>query len=320
MDSSSIESQTPRLSVIKPSAKKAITDNEAFEIFKTLSQSQFTANDLCRVNVSDGVFYIDNVLSFEECSSICNIIDNSENLGFWNPLGRVDEVLRFRDVDTLELQSPQISDIIWSRISRKIGDIKDVVVNDSDDDQELGCTGSWQIYGMNNNILLGKYPSGGSFAPHTDGNVVYSFNKRSFYSAILYLNDIEVGGETSFYESGATESLILTEVRGRDIWMSPAKFHLLDVRPKAGRLLIFHQHYVHCGQPPNSPYLKYILRSDLMFSRQPPICNEPTDIQAFQYYQDAQVLAEAGDVEHSIALFQKAFKLSPNLKFYLKQG
>ena len=40
----------------------------------------------------------------------------------------------------------------------------------------------------NDHLLFNKYVGKGHFSPHTDGATVESFNRRSFYSVLVYLN------------------------------------------------------------------------------------------------------------------------------------
>lgn len=48
--------------------------------------------------------------------------------------------------------------------------------------------GTWSAYGINHELMFGRYGPGGHFAPHTDGYTVRDFNHRSLYSVIIYLN------------------------------------------------------------------------------------------------------------------------------------
>ena len=58
---------------------------------------------------------------------------------------------------------------------------------------------------------------------------------------------------------------------------------------------------------------KYIIRSDIMYKRVPPILNSDKDKEAYRIIREAEDLAESGDVDGSILLFRRAYKLSPEL-------
>lgn len=173
------------------------------------------------------------------------------------------------------------------------------------------------------------------------------FNTRSFYSVVTYLNDIPegMGGGTKFYEPEALSALKTTnsssssanktagydytssistndtstsadgdaKTTGASKWTADDSLHKATCSPVAGRMLIFEQSLAHEGVPPSAPYYKYIIRSDVMYKRTPPICDEPQDREAYRVFKHAEQLAEAGKVEESIPQFRRAIKMSPKL-------
>eukprot|EP01035_Chromulina_nebulosa_P019547 gene19547-25445_t len=74
---------------------------------------------------------------------------------------------------------------------------------------------------------------------------------------------------------------------------------------------MFDQRFAHEGTPPS--IVKHIIRTDVMFKRSQSICDSPEDILAYELFKEAEVIAESGDIDKSIALFKKAFKLSPQM-------
>ena len=60
-------------------------------------------------------------------------------------------------------------------------------------------------------------------------------------------------------------------------------------------------------------HCKYIIRSDIMYERVPPILNSEKDKEAYTIFRQAEDLADSGDVDQSIVLFRRAFKMSPEL-------
>ena len=174
-----------------------------------------------------------------------------------------------------------------------------------------------------NNDLLWNYPSGGAFSPHTDGRAIHSFNTRSFYSVIVFLNTISkgCGGGTRFYSSDAVNKLSSsTNADGKVHWSSDPALAIAEVDAVAGRLLIFHQAMVHEGVPPVSPYRKYIIRSDVMLSRTPAICDGEQDRQAYRIFKQAEDLAEEGKVDEAVPLFKRALRLSPEMARIMGQA
>lgn len=141
------------------------------------------------------------------------------------------------------------------------------------------------------------------------------FNCRSFYSVVFFLNTIPVGsgGGTRFYNDNAVEDLRADGGEKADKWTGRPEHITGVVNPVAGRLLAFDQSLVHEGVPPTGEYCKYIIRSDVMYSRSPAICNSPRDIDVYQLFRQAEQLAEVGRVNESIPLFRKAIKLSPEM-------
>jgi len=319
----------PSLSSIKPGTKVPLSSDEVleFEHIFLRQQKQHDNDDNNSQEITwilDQVGYIDNVLSCSECQDICNYIDSNNTLSFWSELGRDNEDAKsFRDADTIELNSTNVASMIWNRIASKISDLEDVVFGEEDDGRDcwnMDLIGTWKKHAINNDILAVRYPSNGYFSPHTDGHAIHSFNIRSFHSVILFLNSIpvEVGGGTKFYSPEAVKQLKQSQ-KGQ-AWQADQSLCLGEVAAVAGRLLFFHQQYVHEGVPPEDPFCKYILRTDIMFSRSPALLTTPEDVEAYNIHREAEVLAEAGQTEKAIKLFRQAFRMSPALARIMGQA
>ena len=247
---------------------------------------------LCRRGIKARAFYVDNALSPDECSRLRGQIDCCDALSFWNEKGREDEEARmFRDADTIELHSATLALKMWKRVQPLL-QLEPVSIAEEEDDAEgnrdprweRDLFGSWQPSGLNPDMLFAKYPSFGSFAPHTDGRAIETFNCRSFYSVIVYLNTIPApcGGGTRFYSYDAVQRLrSAASASGSKVWTADASLVMAEVLPVAGRMLVFEQSLVHEGVPPVQPHLKYIIRSDVMFQRSPAVCDSPQDIAAY---------------------------------------
>ena len=289
-----------------------------------------------RTDVSNGViqaYYIDGVFTPEECAMICRQMDSESDptqggaMSFWSELGRDNEQARaFRDADTVEVQHPTLGDLLWQRLLPAFlpSDIAPIVFGPSEPPPELDphgwereLPGTWLPAGLNTDFLFVRYPSGGAFAPHSDGRAVHDFNLRSLYSIVLYLNDLPAGcgGGTSFYVPDAIQKLVPAEKTGR--WTADPSLVLSTVEPKAGRMLVFQQTQIHEGVPPVAPHMKYIIRSDIMFKRTPAVCDQPHDLEAYDLFRKAETLSEEGHASEAVKLFQRAFKMSPELAKFL---
>lgn len=266
-----------------------------------------------------------------ECAFLRNSIDSCDALSFWNAAGNSNlEAKAFRNADTIEVKQSTLSNIIWKRVEALLKDVE-IVIEKNDYDNELWereLPGSWFPHSVNENFLFAKYPSGGHFAPHTDGRAIHSmqlfttlkiydlfidFNTRSFLSVIIFLNDIPVsyGGGTRFYSRDALQNLA-QDSSGR--WICGQESCVVgEVAAVSGRMLIFNQNLVHEGVCCKDPHFKYIIRSDIMFERSPAVCNSEADIRAYGIFQRAEALAETGHVAEAVPLFRQAFKTSPAL-------
>jgi len=321
----------PPLGAILPGTKKALRDSEEtkpFELCLEVGMSSTDSPPRCN-NVEHDVWYVDNGLSVNECKKLCLEVDNSPSLSFWSHIA---EARAFRDADTIELHSPAFALDLWNRIkaylppniSPQHSDSKIVIDKEYDENGnvdrrwERELVGTWTPCGFNHDLLFAKYPPGGSFAPHTDGRAIHDFNTRSFYSVIIFLNDLPsgCGGGTRFYSNEALSKL-KTLPNGQ--WTSDSSCITFEIRPRAGRFLIFEQSLVHEGVPPLGE-CKYIIRSDVMFRRLIPLCDSPQDKTAYELYRQGEDLAEQGDSAQAIKLFRRALKLSPKLSQIIGQS
>ena len=306
--------QRPPLSSVAPATKHDALDTDAAE-----ARFQFTPDPSSVVVPSvsiDGALVVDGALSRGECDALVATVLASPELSFWStdPGAK-----RFRDARTLEARLPSVATTIWSRIKDHVQPWLDErhlgqYLQRQDDallDDEI--IAQWRPGGVNDDLLFATYPAGGAFAPHTDGVTRRSLNRRSFYSIILYLNDVDEGGETRFYDAAVLDRTILSD---DDRWTADDNdTHLVrgDVHPVAGRLLLFDQDLVHEGRPPRAPERKHIIRTDLLFDRHPPIFDSSQDRAAFDAYENACHHAGDGDHETARRLFEQCRKLSPGL-------
>lgn len=323
MDSDSAVDHPP-LTAITP-RQKSILPDELCGVFLDCLSDPPISDSLKLEKPFENVYYIDNVLSIQECEEIIKLIDSSNMLSFWCLDKENDsEVKSYRNAETIEMQSESFANKIWERVVHLFDNNFNITINDDEDDEqfERDMVGVWEPQGLNPYSLFAKYPKFGSFAPHTDGRAIIDFNHRSHYSVVIYFNSVpkDCGAGTRFYEEGATNVLQKLSKHDHEYWTADSSLVTFEVEAKAGRMVIFHQSLVHEGVPPINDYLKYILRSDIIFQRTPPICDSPVDIEAYRLFREAENLAESGELESSLTLFKKAFRMSPLFARIMGQG
>jgi leukotriene-A4 hydrolase len=288
---------------------------------------------------------VDGLLTDEECDALVATAEGSGLFSFWSredakegtPEGGSEEgrsLRAFRNADTIEMTHSSIAQELWARLEPLLDPsvaALDVSAEGTPQRWERDIEGTWVSAGTNDNLLLSRYLSGGHFSPHTDGYSVVDLNHRSMYSLILYLNDCHAPGPsdggTRFYDDSAKGKLALEEEKGpghdgagkdkrtaAPRWSSDRALERCCVAAVKGRCLIFYHNHVHEGTPPAQGHAKYIIRSDLMFRRTPPICDSAADGEAYRLYREAVDLAGvAGREKDALPLFQRAFRMSPAL-------
>ena len=325
MTSESADAIKPSMDSIRPIMKDAVSTSVAANFESCLQRFHHKQNMEIKSG-SRNVHYIDGVLSRSECDALCSVAQSCEELKFWSSKGRDNEAARsFRDADTVEVKSSLLSNSIWERMNHLLPHTKITVSDDEDDENwERELIGEWEASSLNSDLLFARYPSGGAFAPHTDGRAILNFNTRSFYSVIIFLNDIDNGGGTRFYNESAIKNLQLIASDDASIassrWTADESLIIDNVLAISGRMLIFHQSLVHEGVPPSFPECKYIIRSDIMYTRRPEICASPSDLAAYSIFREAENLAECGHVDEAIILFKRCFKLSPDMAKIMGQS
>ena len=319
----------PTLDYVKPASKRALQGAEAEPFRACLEDNTTSSSSVSEMEIIEldagHVMLINDFLSELECREMIQLVNTHPSLSFWSDAGRDNDKARsFRDADTIEVLSESIASLLWTRMNGRFDSFTISIGEESDGSNdslwERELPGDWMPVNFNHDLLWVKYPSGGAFAPHTDGKAIHDFNRRSFYSAILFLNDIPEGkgGGTHFYKREALQHL-RSDVNGSNRWTAPDEYKTYEVSPRAGRLLVFDQRLVHEGVPPLSPHTKHIIRSDIMYQRVQPVCDSPDDTEAYTMFRKAEMLAEMGEVDQSVVLFRRALKRSPALARFMGQ-
>lgn len=178
------------------------------------------------IKVSEEIWLIEQFLSAEECS---NYINYSEYLGFQpadvDVHGVRKKIDQIRTNERADIESQEIAANLWHKLK---------LVTPPE---------TWlsNAAGLSPFIRFYRYSGNQKFNLHKDGSKQHN-GLRSRYTMLIYLNDIESGGETTF--------------RVNDI----------KIKPEEGRCLFFAHDLWHSGTPVNGDEVKYVLRTDLMYA------------------------------------------------------
>ena len=126
-------------------------------------------------------------------------------------------------------------------------------------------------------------------------------------------------GGTRFYSDAQRgKAGLVRDDDGR--WTGAARNEIGTVEAVAGRAVVFFHNHMHEGLPPWLGSTKYIIRSDVMYTRRPAVATEPRDVEAFALYCKANDLTEsdlppgARSVEsEALKMLQRCFRMSPTL-------
>ena len=224
----------------------------------------------------------------------------------------------FRNADTVEVTCPEVAAALWARLQPFATPLVHLTPEDAAADDgaacERGLDGTWRACGVNPVLLFSRYGPGGHFSPHTDGNTVLDLNRRSLASVILYLNDCGEGGETALFAPPADAPAKARRLFRRDDaqrlrwppgWVADA------ASARMGTALMFAQHVAHEGAPVGPGCEKLIIRTDIMYERHPPLCDDEAGRDAYRLWQEAGAAEAAGDAAGAVALYRRCAKRSP---------
>jgi hypothetical protein len=195
---------------LKDTENKVVNSKEDYNFLKTFK-----------------AFTLDNVLSEEECK---HFIKETEAIGYEKLYGYHPS---YRNNTRIIIQDLDLVDLIFNRI-------KDFVPQTIEEDGK-----TWTFCGMNERFRWCKYDKGQHFNAHLDANFTRNLTEKSFFTFMIYLNDVTEGGCTRFL---STDDKSVVE----------------NVRPATGAALIFPHRVFHDGEKLLGD-LKYLCRSDLMY-------------------------------------------------------
>ncbi|KAF2070499.1 hypothetical protein CYY_008182 [Polysphondylium violaceum] len=238
-------------------------------------------------------FVLDNVLSKSEC---LYLINRGNELGFHQVPGYNQ---KYRSQDRILVNSVSLSIVVYKRILPFIPNhiSTNEGTNSSYASNYLAAPkGEWDINSCNDLWRLCKYGPGGKFLSHYDGIYVKDTYNRSFFTFMIYLNDVPVSGATRFLDKNCDTAKV-------------------KIQPKAGSVLVFQHDIWHDGEILNDGE-KYIIRSDIMYCKR----DDKRDEDSIRKEREARLILneaiemEKSDPAKSISLYKKAFALYPPLE------
>eukprot|EP01133_Synstelium_polycarpum_P007368 gene7368-8582_t len=239
-------------------------------------------------------FVLENVLSPSECTKL---IEDGEGMGF-SKLAHY--VQKYRGNTRILVKSYSLSELVFNRIKQYLPTNVDMAQKSSPLPMSKHLTalyGIWDCSGVNELWRLCKYNPGGAFSAHFDGYYTRDTDNRSLLTFMIYLSTsdtVNEGGSTRFLERGTDQVLA-------------------SVAPVAGSVLVFQHDMWHDGQEVLGG-LKYIIRSDVMYTRRTENTSDHTnERQARSLALEAAEL-ENSDPQGAVALYKKAFKMFPALE------
>lgn len=176
------------------------------------------------INEATEIYKIDNFLTVDECNKL---IEKSEQIGFQEAGVNIDGAQKMikmvRNNERIMYEDHEYASLLWQKLQPYV---KSVIGNSI-------------ATGLNEMFRFYKYNLGQRFKMHRDGSYKRGESEFSYYTFLIYLNDIYEGGETKF----ASGEIIM---------------------PKTGTALIFEHSQRHEGVALISG-IKYVLRSDIMY-------------------------------------------------------
>jgi prolyl 4-hydroxylase len=134
-----------------------------------------------------------------------------------------------RNNDRASFDDPALASSLFERVRRHVPEVLQA------SRRAVGCNERFRAY---------RYEPGQYFAPHYDGCFRRSADEESLLTFLVYLNEGFAGGATRFLDFG------------------------VSIAPKKGMALLFQHHLLHEGAVLVSG-TKYVLRSDVMYRRDP---------------------------------------------------
>jgi predicted 2-oxoglutarate/Fe(II)-dependent dioxygenase YbiX len=174
------------------------------------------------------IFVIHDLLSAQECEAL---IARSEGIGYEDAAVGGELLPQLRNNGRAFLEDAVLAANLWERAAP-------FVPRHRNGSSACGLHERFRFY---------RYEVAEQFRLHMDGSVRRGEDEESQLTFMVYLSDVEEGGETNFYRAGG----ILT----------------FAVKPRRGRALAFDHRCLHEGSAVRRG-CKYVLRTDVMYQRE----------------------------------------------------
>ena len=271
-------------------------------------------------------YVVHNLMSPEECR---RVVLGLEGSGHYHQVGQSESSYRFCERSVMDSES--MAATLWDRLGPWMAEAgldqlevgRGTGLTPLRQELDRAATprrwgGAWSARGLNPRFRLVKYRQGGKFDAHCDGQYEVGPHERSWWTVNLYLSDVEDGaeGETEFIADQAACREVLAACGGGAEWKKRTPAEALRVRPRRGAALVFYQPgLLHAGRPLKKG-VKYLMRSDVRFVRDPDSFEALTEKQeeAVRIKQLAEELELAGQADEAWKMYRKAFKMFPALE------
>jgi hypothetical protein len=259
-----------------------------------------------RVDLMDDnrCFLLYNLLSPKECFYFINACETIglEELGSSVSKG-------YRNHTRCIVMGPNISEWLWDRLKPLIEEI--TLLNDDYKQIGLGhkLEGHWKPIGLNPCWRMTKYIPEGHFGPHFDGPFIKDANNRSLKTLNIYLNGDFEGGTTNLVK----ENQMLYKDKTTGIYKAQEENILYKIKPEEGMALIFNHHILHEGEALQTNH-KYLLRSDIMYTREEPPQLLEHEQKALEMLTEAERCEDNHEISQAVIFYKRAYKLWPELE------
>jgi hypothetical protein len=242
------------------------------------------------------ILVMDNVLTPDECQELVTFINDYEQIRQGN-YNRKKLIINCSALSQLFLD--RLHDYLPHTLFSQ-GGSKCRRSSSSDDP-----TQTWSLDTINPAWRMVKGTLQSKLPRHFDGSYVKTIDYRSLYTVLVYLIDSD--GDTRFYYNPTSNCTGTATTQ----FPNSTPIKQIDIKPKQGRFVIFHQSIEHEGLI-NCEMEKYFMRSEMMYRRTAPLATEK-DVLAMQKYQQARECFYT-DVDRSERLEIEAFRLCPMLE------
>lgn len=175
----------------------------------------------------ENIFVIHGLLSPDECD---RLVARSEALGYEAAAVGGELMPEVRNNARAFFEDVELAADLWRRAASFVPPTRD----------------GWEACGLHERFRFYRYDMAEQFRPHYDGCVRRGEAEKSKLTFMVYLSDVDEGGGTVFYGSGAVPRL--------------------EVRPRSGNALVFAHTQLHEGAAVRKGR-KYVLRTDVMYRR-----------------------------------------------------